>query len=467
MIVPVLHHAPVVRSYARNFKDIFANQPEYEHCKNYLTGLFVAERKNFAQIAACMVNGSDATNISRFMSSDLWSGAEFNDRRVELIFERTKQLDAQQRGALIIDDTLDEHTGNLMEHIARHYDHCDGSYKLAQNPVTSHYLRGRVSFPVETRTYRNYDEVTGWEKHFQQQFPDVEIPKKSKERNKLKKKYEKRLLAADPDFATKHTAFATKLKLASQLVEDAVQRGLSFELVLFDSWYLAPELIAVIEKHGKGWISILKKNRKLQTAGLKLTDAQGQRLPFSSSEIKVEDLVPLIPKSAYKAVKVNDETTYYATTFTARIETLGKVRLVVSFADPQCEGSYAILVTRQMQGEAQRILRAYCGRFQIEVFYKDAKQHLGFSDYQCRTTDAIQKHWYLVFGAYSLLRLELLRSPLYQTWQRKLKTIGVALRRQSQALVEQMILECHRLLSQGTHPQQLFKLLFGEPVSFA
>ena len=69
MIVPVLHHAPVVRSYARNFKAVFANQPEYEQCKNYLTGLFVVERKNFAQMAACLVNGTDATNISRFMSN--------------------------------------------------------------------------------------------------------------------------------------------------------------------------------------------------------------------------------------------------------------------------------------------------------------------------------------------------------------------------------------------------------------
>jgi hypothetical protein len=79
----------------------------------------------------------------------------------------------------------------------------------------------------------------------------------------------------------------------------------------------------------------------------------------------------------------------------------------------------------------------------------------------------MQKHWYLVFGAYGVLRLDWLRSPLYQTWQRRLKTLGVALRRQSQALVEPMILECHRILSQGTHPEQLFKLLFGEAVYIA
>ena len=39
MIVPVLHHAPVVRSYARNFKEVFANQPEYEHCKTIIKRL--------------------------------------------------------------------------------------------------------------------------------------------------------------------------------------------------------------------------------------------------------------------------------------------------------------------------------------------------------------------------------------------------------------------------------------------
>src|SRR5712691_5021391 len=94
-----------------------------------------------------------------------------------------------------------------------------------------------------------------------------------------------------------------------------------------------------------------------------IDDAEGQRLQFTESESKIENLVPLIPKTAYKPVTINDQTTYYATTFTARIETLGKVRIVVSFADPECQGTYAVLVTRQINWEAKRILRAYCGRF--------------------------------------------------------------------------------------------------------
>jgi hypothetical protein len=55
MIFPVLHHTPAVTSYARNFKGLFPNVPEYNHFKNYLSGLMLAERKNYTQIATTIV----------------------------------------------------------------------------------------------------------------------------------------------------------------------------------------------------------------------------------------------------------------------------------------------------------------------------------------------------------------------------------------------------------------------------
>lgn len=462
MVVPVLHHAPVVDSFAHHFRDLFATTPAYQHFKNYLTGLIVADRKNFSQIARCLVESADYTNIDRFMNSALWSGTELNDQRVKLIYERTLSIDRKHEGWLIIDDTLDEHTGTLFEHMARHYDHCDGSYKLAQNPVTSHYRRGGISFPVEFRSYRTYDEVTGWEEHFRRHFPDVEVPRESKQRNKLKKKYEQQLVDGDAEFAAKHRAFKTKLKLACELVADLVGRGLEFAVVLFDAWYLAPELVETIERHHKAWISLLKSNRKVQTAGLKLDDGNGKRISFATPEIKIEELIALITPAAYQKVTLDEETSYWTFSFSARLNTLGKVRLVISFDTEECTGSPAVLVTRQIQWEAKRIISTYCGRFSIEVFYKDAKQQLGFSDYQCRSEAAIGKHWYLVFCAYSLLKLDMLEAPAYQTWQRKLKTIGVAVRRQAQWVIEELILTSHKILTHEANPAELFKLLFGE-----
>lgn len=462
MLVPILQPIPVVENMAHNFKTIFANEPEYEQFKNYLSGLVVVERKNFSQIASRMINSADKTNISRFMNNELWSGEELNDERVKLIYQRTKQYDGKKPGYLIFDDTLDEHVGTMFEHIARHYDHSDGSYKLAQNPVTSHYVRGAISFPVTFRTYRNYDKVTDWEEHFRKNFPEIKIPSQSKERNKLKKKYETQLLSKDKEFAAKHVTFKTKITLACELVEDAIRRDLAFSVVLFDAWYLAPELIEVIEKHQKAWISILKPNRKLQANSLKIRDAAGNKTVFEAGEIKVEDLINKIPKSAYQAVAVNEETTYWAFSFTAQIAALGKVRLVISFDDKKCEGNYVILVTRQMHWDAKRIILAYCCRFQIEVFYKDAKQQLGFSDYQCRKQPAIEKHWFMVFCAYSLLKLDMLQAPVYQTWQRKLKTISVAVRRQAQSVIEKLILTAHKILANETDPKPLFDFLFAK-----
>ena len=460
MQTPILHHVPAVKSWARNFKEVFANKPEYEHFKNYLTGLMTSERKNYSQIANCMVKSADASNISRFMDNELWSGSELNDKRVSFMFERTKKIDSNAPAYLVLDDTLDEHVGTLFEHIAKHYDHSDSNYKLAQNPVTSHYVRGKVSFPLDFRVYRTYDEVTDWEAHFQKHFQDVAIPKMSKERNKIKRKYERQLLDKDPEFAKKHASFKTKIELAGELVDDAVKRQADFSVVLFDSWYLAPALVTIIENHQKTWISVLKKNRNLETASLKLYDEQGQPLVFDTPEIKVELLVPCIPKTAYKKVVIDVDTSYWAFSFSAKIPTLGTVRLVVSFDNAECTGSYAVLVTRQMSWESTKIIGTYCRRFQIEVFYKDAKQLLGFSDYQCRSKTAIQKHWYLVFCAYSFLRLDLLLSPAYQTWQRQLKTIGTALRRQAQTVIEQLLLACHRILASAPNTQKLFKLLF-------
>lgn len=461
MIVPILHHAPIVTSHARNFKKVFANHPEYEHFRNYLTGLIAVERKNFTTIAKTVVNSSDNTNVDRFMNSSLWFGKNLNDRRVEVMDNKTRKYDASKTGFLVIDDTLDEHVGTLFEHISKYYDHSDGSYKLAQNPVTSHYVRGQVSFPVDFRRYRSYDEATNWEIHFRKNFPEVEIPKDSKGRNKLKKKYEKKLLEKDEEFRKKHEEFRTKLKLAVELIEDAIQRSLNFSIVLFDGWYLASEVIEAVKKHGKEWISILKTNRNLEASSLKIYNEEGKRLEFDKPLIKVCDLVPLIPKTAYREVVIDDETVYWAFTFTAVIPTVGKVRLVIAFDNQRCEGHYAVLATGQLLWEAKKIISSYLCRWEIEIFYKDAKQELGFSDYQCRKGPAIEKHWYMVFCAYSLLKLDLLQVPLYKGMQTQLKAIGIALRRQVRIMIEKLILACHKMLCNQANARKVFKLLFG------
>ena len=170
---------------------------------------------------------------------------------------------ARDQSALILDDTLCEHVGNLFEYVDRHYNHGDGNYPLAHNPVTSHYVSGPVRFPVDLRLYRRYEEVTRWEEFVHKYFPKREIPKGKKERAKFHKEVDTVLLQ-DEEYLALHKQFQTKIALAKELVEAAIRRKLPFSVVLFDSWYLAEEFIACLRRRRKDWISILKRTATLK-----------------------------------------------------------------------------------------------------------------------------------------------------------------------------------------------------------
>lgn len=460
MQLPILAPAPLVATHAEAFRDLFENRCQFRHFANYLTGLMVLPNKTMANIVRCTIESSDKSNLSRYFSTDRWEQEEVNDRRVRYMLQQTKQVRLpKEQSALIVDDTLCEHVGSLFEYIDHHYNHGDNTYPLAHNPITSHYVSGPVRFPVDLRLYRRYEEVTHWEEFVQKHFPGREIPVKKKERAQFHKEVDP-LLEADPAFQALQQEFHTKIDLAKELVGAAIGHKLPFSVVLFDSWYLAEDFVACLRRRHKDWISLLKKNRKLETNSFVLKDAQGKRIPLEGPHIKVEDLIPLIPANAYRAVTVG-ERTYWTFTLTVRIPDLGKVRLVISFENADLTGTYAVLVSNRVDWTAYRILATYLQRWPIETFYQDGKEPLGFDEYRMRDAKAIQKHWCLVFVAYSLLHLDCLPASLRQS-RLPIKTIGQACRQQAQALMEMLILYSSKQLEQGHKAEELFAFLFAK-----
>ena len=460
MQLPIITPAPLVTAHAGAFRDLFENRKQFRHFENYLTGLIVLPNKSMANIARCIVDSADKTNLSRFFSEAPWFQEQVNDRRLRYLLRETKPVRlAKDKSALVLDDTLCTHVGSLFEYIDRHYNHGDGTYPLAHNPVTSHYVSGPVRSPVDLRLYRRYEEVTRWEEFVHKHFPDHEIPKRKKERTQLHKAVDSVLLQ-DPDFQVLHQQFQTKIALATELLEAAMRHKVPFSTVLFDSWYLTEDLIAVLRRRKKDWISILKKNRNLETNSFVLKDAEGKRIPLEGPHVSVEDLVPLIPAKAYRALQVGDQT-YWTFTLAVRIAGLGKVRLVISFEHAELTGTYAVLVTNRVDWTAQRIIATYLQRWPIETFYQDGKEHLSLDEYRMRDAAAIQKHWCLVFVAYSLLHLDCLPASLKQS-RLPIKTIGAACRQQAQALIEALILYASQQLAQGHTAQDVFAHLFAK-----
>jgi len=465
MQLPLVAPAPLVSQHAEAFRDLFANRKQYRHFQNYLTGLMVLPNKSMANISRCNLDSADKTNLSRYMSEASWQPEKINERRLSYLHQATKLVrNPKAASALVIDDTLCEHVGSLFEYVDRHYDHADNGYPIAHNPVTSHYVSGAVRFPVDLRLYRRYEELTQWEQFVLKHFPDSSIPKKKKECQKLHKQVDETLLQ-DPEFLALHDQFRTKIDLAVDLVRSAIRHRLRFEILLFDGWYLSEALVAEAVRRRKKWISLLKKNRNLETHSFQLKDANGQPIQFEGAHISVEAFVKQIPATAFKRVVVNEKA-YWTFSLTVRLPALGKVRLVISYENEHLTDTYVVLVTNALDWEAKRIIATYLLRWPIETFYQDGKEHLGLDEYLMRNAQAIGKHWCLVFVAYSLLHLDCLPSPLTEA-QVPTKSIGEACRQQTRALIELLIIHAHTLLQQGERAQSVFEALFAKQLAYA
>ena len=460
MQLPIVAPAPIVTAHAEIFRDLFENRCQFQHFQHDLTGLIVRNNKSLANIARCVLESADKTNLSRFFSEAPWFQDRVNDRRLVYLLQQTKEVRSPKADAiLILDDTLCEHVGSLFDYVDRHYNHGDDTYPLAHNPVTSHYVSGPVRFPVDLRLYRRYEECTDWETFVQKHFPGRSIPTTKKDRARLHKAVDP-ILLQEPDFERLHQQFRTKIDLGIELLETAIQHKVPFRVLLFDSWYLAAELVSMARYRKKDWISLLKKHRHLETHSFVLKDAGGKPIRLAGPHIAVEDLVPLIPPTAYRTVTVRDKT-YGTFTLAVRIPGLGKVRLVVSFDNAELTGTYAVLVTNRVDWSAQRIIALYLQRWPIETFYQDGKTHLGLDEYRMRNAEAIRKHWCLVFVAYSLLHLDCL-APSPTKGSIPLKTIGEACRQQAQALIQALIMYAHDRLQLGQRAEDIFAHLFAK-----
>ena len=75
----------VVQQALQDFGDLFANEPQRRHFAEYLTGLYVADRKTVSAINAPFANSRDPSCLNRFLHLDTWDVQMLNRRRLDLL----------------------------------------------------------------------------------------------------------------------------------------------------------------------------------------------------------------------------------------------------------------------------------------------------------------------------------------------------------------------------------------------
>ncbi|HJT09175.1 MAG TPA: IS701 family transposase [Candidatus Nitrosotalea sp.] len=407
-MLPITEHPPLVKKYGQEFKSLFT-QPSYNHFLNYLTGLITVPAPNVSKISSWLYQGKDQSSLNRLLTKTDWESSEINTKRLGLL-QRNKKTTWKKEGAICIDDTFSEKTGKTMEAVGWYKSHTgEKEYIMAHNFVYSHYVDLDVQYPLDFQVYIKEKDIT---------------------KQKLSK------------------TFKSKITLAKELVDASEKRGILATLYVFDSWYFAKELTDHIESYGKDWISIAKLNRTVLWNGKK---------------IKLGEFVTkTIPWTSYKRLEVKGKIFWYFTK-SVTFKTNGKVRIVSTFEEKEgvLEKYPTVLVTNRTEWDVTKIIKSYMLRWNIETFFRDSKQSLGFEDYQLRSIDAVERHLCLVNLAYSLLELQRIESRLLTKVANQLTTIGDQARSVGNDILRSLVLWVYEQTKKTKNPHHIYQILLS------
>ncbi len=298
---------------------------------------------------------------------------------MDLLFEEPATA-PEEKGVLVIDEHGDRKWGTHTAHVGRQWLANIGKTENGVVSVSSLLADEEVYYPLEFEPYTPAHHFEGGKE--------------------------------DPEFRT-------KLKIAEELVERSVQRGVNFRAVVADSFYGEDrEFKRSLGKLGVGYVLALKKSHSwwhlegtigalwqaAQAAGWKSaqepgdwtkvmrTFRDGHREEWWALEVEAG---PYGKERAKRALVVTpdpeelpDLATWYLTT---NLPTPGSER---ASEERETEGALA-------PTSVAEVVRLYGLRMWVEQSYKQVKHVLGWSDYQVRSDAAIRRHWQLVCCAFS------------------------------------------------------------------
>lgn len=374
----IIDYPQVVQEALQTFGDLLPNEPQRRHFAEYLTGLFVAERKNVTAINREFAHTTDPSCLNRFLTDADWDTQQFNQRRLDWL-QQDPTTRYSDQGVIPIDNTLIDHYGKLIEDAGWFWDHAEERYKIAHDYLFVNYVcTSGKHYPLEFRRFRKQDLCA----ILQEPFKD-------------------------------HTV------LCKELIDEVCARSIPGAFV-FDSYFTnAPILNHIHSKQfGNGqlrsYVGSLKFNRKLEYKG---------RL------LKASELAASLASAIRKLLVVGERKQWYFTCTLRIPDVQHKVRILILWQRQEDEQPRIILVTNRLQWEASRIVRAYRHRWTgTETFHRDGKQQLGMGDCQLRDGEGQTRHMYLVMLAYSLLMKQLRQGHAYEWAFQKLTTIGEACR---------------------------------------
>jgi SRSO17 transposase len=369
-----------LEEYAAQFDDRLGTLAQRRGFREYLQGLLLPRDRHktlTGLVGTEPVVGALAPAVQRlqfFVSESPWDVEAVNRRRLELVVPDPATA-PHDEGVLVIDDSGDRKAGTKTAHVARQYLGSIGKIDGGIVAVTSLWADERVYFPLHVKPYT----------------PAARLPKGK----------------ADPDFHTKP-------QLAVELVDSALEAGLSFRAVVADCFYGENATFeGALADAGLPYVLALKPSSGVwaPAEAIHTPEEAARELRWNGPD-DPGDWTPVVrrfrdghqetwwaadvsfgPYGPDKAVRV-----VVATTDPATLPPLTTWYLATNLPRPGGPHAHDAPFA---PADLAEVVRLYGLRNWVEQGYKQLKQELGWADFMVRSDQAIRRHWHLVFCAFS------------------------------------------------------------------
>lgn len=273
-------------------------------------------------------------------------------------------IDKRRDQALIIDDSLFKREfSKKTELLSKVFDHDKQKYYTGFRALTLGWSDGNTFLPL------NFALMTS-----------------SKIKNHVgpQKQCDGRSLAAK----RRQQAHRKMNLVALELVDDALKTGIRARYALFDSWFAYPRMFQELLKRGINGIGMIKQTQKAY-------------FRYRGREMSVKALYTKLKKSKWP----QHQNYLYSPIVQYDLDGVTMPMKLVFVTKKGAKGRYLVLATTQTNLRPERIIQLYGWRWQIEGYFKIAKQYLRFDATQVRSYDGLCAHMAMVMLSYDLLAL--------------------------------------------------------------
>ena len=206
-----------------------------------------------------------------------------------------------------------------------------------------------------------------------------------------RKQFRKNRDKDSPGYLRKSEADTSKSQIVINMISRAVRRGFTFDYVLFDSWFFSKEILARVESFRTKSIKLIAMVKMGKTL---------YRDYLSDREMGAASLRKQYRKKAKRNRKLN-------ATYIKVPVWYDKRRVNLFFVKLGSGSKWKAFITNDLELGFNKLMETYHIRWSVEVFFKDAKQHLQLGKCQCNNFDS-------QIGATTLAMMQYIMLLLYK-----------------------------------------------------